>query len=133
MFNKLFPFLKRSYSMTPFNRVGTHNGTFHADEVFSVALLAIYAESNSGTKGLGSRFPFEIIRTRDPNILSTCDIIVDVGGVYDHPSKRYDHHQITFKDTFGPSYKTTLSSAGLIYKYDCRHLILHILDIMARK
>lgn len=32
-------------------------------------------------------------RSRDPAVLGTCDIVVDVGAVYDHEKKRYDHHQ----------------------------------------
>jgi uncharacterized UPF0160 family protein len=35
----------------------------------------------------------EIIRTRDENVLKTCDIVVDVGGKYEPSSHRYDHHQ----------------------------------------
>ena len=38
----------------------------------------------------------EIVRTRDPELLSQCDVVVDVGGVFDHDAKRYDHHQETF-------------------------------------
>lgn len=26
-------------------------------------------------------------------MLDTCELIVDVGGIYDHDKKRYDHHQ----------------------------------------
>lgn len=32
-------------------------------------------------------------RTRDPKVLGTCDVVVDVGGVYDAQNHRYDHHQ----------------------------------------
>lgn len=32
-------------------------------------------------------------RTRDPALLDTCDIIVDVGGIYDPHKLRFDHHQ----------------------------------------
>lgn len=35
----------------------------------------------------------EIIRSRDPEQLASCDIVVDVGGVYDPKQHRYDHHQ----------------------------------------
>ncbi len=27
-------------------------------------------------------------------VLAPCTIVVDVGGVYDHDAKRYDHHQV---------------------------------------
>ena len=45
------------------------------------------------------------------------DVVVDVGGVYDAATHRYDHHQPTFHDTFSSEHKTLLSSAGLVYKY----------------
>jgi len=35
----------------------------------------------------------EIVRTRDQTVLDTCDIVVDVGGVYDPKKERFDHHQ----------------------------------------
>ncbi len=34
-----------------------------------------------------------VFRTRDPALLAVCDIVVDVGGVYDPATHRYDHHQ----------------------------------------
>jgi uncharacterized UPF0160 family protein len=39
----------------------------------------------------------ELIRTRDPQELEKCDVVVDVGGVYDHNTHRYDHHQVYIK------------------------------------
>ncbi len=65
--------------------VGTHNGEFHADEVFAVAALMM----------LGSLQGAEVtvVRSRDPAILKTCDVLVDVGGEYNVESLRFDHHQ----------------------------------------
>ena len=61
--------------------IATHNGNFHADDVFSIAALK-------------SVFPaFKLIRTRDLEIISKADIVVDVGGVYDSDADRFDHHQ----------------------------------------
>ena len=57
------------------------------------------------------------MRSRDPKILDDCDIVVDVGGVYDDSKKRYDHHQRGFTETLGFGFNTNLSSAGLIFKY----------------
>ena len=37
-----------------------------------------------------------IKRTRDTVLLDTCDVVVDVGGVYDPTKDRYDHHQRLF-------------------------------------
>lgn len=35
-----------------------------------------------------------LVRTRDPNKLADCDVVVDVGGVYDADKFRFDHHQV---------------------------------------
>ena len=83
-------------------KIGTHSGNFHADDVFAIAALSfIHPE-------------YEIIRSRDEEILTQCDYLVDVGGVYDHENKIYDHH---FKN--GPAYEDglTMSSVGLIWKH----------------
>jgi uncharacterized UPF0160 family protein len=47
------------------------------------------------------------------------DIVVDVGGIYDPQSHRYDHHQRGFTEVFGHGgYDIIkLSSAGLVYKW----------------
>ncbi len=59
----------------------THNGNFHADDVFSIAALK-------------SIFPsFKLIRTRDLEIIAKADMVIDVGGEYDAESDRFDHHQ----------------------------------------
>jgi len=61
--------------------IATHNGNFHADDVFSIAALsAIYPE-------------FELIRTRDLDVIAKADIVIDVGGEYDADAGRFDHHQ----------------------------------------
>ena len=88
-------------------KIATHNGKFHADEVFAVSLL----------RNLNGFKDAEIIRTRDNEILKTADIVLDVGGVYNPETHRYDHHQPEFKDSFSPNFKTLLSSAGLVYKH----------------
>jgi uncharacterized UPF0160 family protein len=59
----------------------THNGTFHPDDVFAVASLFI-------------RFgEMDVLRTRDEKFFSKADFLVDVGGIYDPQTKRFDHHQ----------------------------------------
>jgi len=64
----------------------------------------------------------QIRRSRDPAVLNECDIVVDVGAVYDHSKLRYDHHQREFKTTLNDikpelSFTTKLSSAGLVYAH----------------
>ncbi len=59
----------------------THNGKFHADEVFATAVLRhIYPD-------------LIVRRSRDPEVIESGDFVYDVGGVYDHEARRYDHHQ----------------------------------------
>jgi len=61
--------------------IATHNGNFHADDVFSIAALK-------------NIFPsFRLIRTRDSELIAGADIVLDVGGEYDPYKGRFDHHQ----------------------------------------
>lgn len=62
--------------------VVTHNGRFHADEVFAVATLNILH------KGC-----LKVIRSRDPKVWKKGDYVVDVGQVYDSKTNHFDHHQ----------------------------------------
>jgi len=78
----------------------THNGTFHADEVTAVALLQLY--------GIVKKNQFEIVRTRDIERIHQADIVIDVGGVHNVETRRFDHHQI--KDG-------EISSAGLVWQW----------------
>ena len=63
--------------------IGTHNGTFHCDEVLACYMLKLLPDYKDAA----------IVRTRDPALLKECDIVVDVGGEYDPATHRYDHHQ----------------------------------------
>ena len=83
-------------------KIITHNGAFHADEVFAVAMLM---QANSC-------FDATVIRTRDIAIIAAAQndpkqYVVDVGGVYTPNINNYDHHQ----DLSLPS------AAGLIYQH----------------
>jgi uncharacterized UPF0160 family protein len=78
---------------------GTHDGTFHADEVTACALLLLF--------GLIDRV--KIVRTRDQERLASCEYVCDVGGIYNPKAKRFDHHQV--------EYAGELSSAGMVWQY----------------
>lgn len=78
---------------------GTHDGTFHADEVTACALLLLFNLIDED----------KIVRTREHPLLAPCEYVCDVGGVYDPEKKLFDHHQVDYQ---GP-----LSSAGMILKY----------------
>ena len=67
-------------------KIITHDGLFHADEVFAIALL------------LETRYEVPIHRTRDKSAMDTFlrdpDVFVlDVGGEYDVVYHNFDHHQ----------------------------------------
>ncbi len=70
--------------VSPGMRIATHDGSFHADEVFAIAALGLLAE------------PVEVVRTRDPDVLGAADLRVDVGFRYDPESGDFDHHQRGF-------------------------------------
>lgn len=78
---------------------GTHNGTFHADEVTACGLLLLFNQIDQD----------KIFRTRDQNKLDELEYVCDVGGIYDSERKLFDHHQA--------DYKGRLSSAGMILLY----------------
>ena len=75
---------------------GTHDGTFHADEVTACALLLLHDLIDKD----------KIIRTRDHDLLDTCEFVCDVGGKYLPEQKLFDHHQ--------SDYRGMMSSAGMI-------------------
>jgi uncharacterized UPF0160 family protein len=62
--------------------VAVHSGNFHADDIFSVALLSLYLKEK-----------VKIIRTRDEAVYGQADYVFDIGQVYEPEHKRFDHHQ----------------------------------------
>lgn len=86
----------------------THDGIFHADEVFASAVLRmLYTE-------------VIILRTRDQVVIDRGNVVIDVGGKYNPELGQFDHHQgdFTLKHDNGIPY----SSFGLIWKEHGRNL-----------
>ncbi|MCU6500539.1 MYG1 family protein [Rugamonas sp. A1-17] len=82
--------------------IATHSGKFHADDAWAVAVLKVL-------------FPdADIIRTRDPAAIEAADFAVDVGGIWDPATGRFDHHQKGFDGArqSGVPY----ASAGLVWR-----------------
>lgn len=82
--------------------IATHGGKFHADDAWAVAVLKIlYPDAG-------------LVRTRDATIIDAADFAIDVGGVWDPATGRFDHHQKGFDGarTSGVPY----ASAGLVWK-----------------
>ncbi|MEK6937212.1 MAG: MYG1 family protein [Nanoarchaeota archaeon] len=89
--------------------VAVHDGDFHADDVFAVAILKLIDKN------------LNIIRTRDPKEYITADLKVDVGNKYDPSKGDYDHHQ---KEGAGKRENgIPYASAGLIWKHFGRQLV----------
>lgn len=85
-------------------RIVTHNGGFHADDVFGVAALALLLEKEN----------IEVIRSRDQNVVDSGEYVLDVGFVYDSEKNRFDHHQEGGAGERGDG--VPYASFGLIWK-----------------
>ncbi|KKT81139.1 MAG: hypothetical protein A3B07_01605 [Candidatus Yonathbacteria bacterium RIFCSPLOWO2_01_FULL_43_27] len=85
-------------------KIVTHSGNFHADEIFACATLSLLFDG-----------AIEIVRSRDPKVWETGDVVLDVGSVYDEAQLRFDHHQEGFSEARenGIPY----ASFGLIWKH----------------
>ncbi len=87
-----------------FKAICTHNGIFHTDEVFAVALLQLLIP--------GKDVP--VIRTRDSKLIAqyltdkTC-VMIDLGMKLEPHLNNFDHHQEAYMDD--------KSSFGLIVEY----------------
>ena len=61
-------------------QIAVHNGKFHADDIFACAVASMI-------------HPFcGFIRTRDPLLLKSCEMRIDVGGVNNPETMDFDHH-----------------------------------------
>jgi len=80
----------------------THSGKFHADDAWAVAVLNVLFPDN------------ELVRTRDPAIIEAADFAIDVGGIWDPATGRFDHHQKGFSGA-RPS-GVPYASAGLVWR-----------------
>lgn len=80
----------------------THNGKFHADDAWAVAVLHIlFPEAG-------------IVRTREPAVIEAADFVVDVGGIWDPARGRFDHHQKGFEGARASG--VPYASAGLVWR-----------------
>jgi len=87
----------------------THDGTFHSDEIFAIALIKKFLKTK-----------VSITRTRNKELLNKGindpeTWVIDVGGVYQKENKNFDHHQRSFNESWYNS--IPLSSCGLIWNY----------------
>jgi len=83
-------------------KVATHDGLFHADECFAIAVLYLL------------KLIDKVFRSRDPKLLEEADLRIDVGGKSDPTTGDFDHHQkggAGFRDNGVP-----YASFGLVWK-----------------
>lgn len=80
----------------------THSGKFHADDAWAVAVLQVLHPV------------CQIVRTRDPAVIEAADFAIDVGGIWDPATGRFDHHQKGF-NAARPS-GVPYASAGLVWR-----------------
>jgi uncharacterized UPF0160 family protein len=90
-------------------KIITHDGTFHTDEVFAIALLKKFVKSN-----------VEVIRTRDEKVLAESKkdknvFVIDVGREFNFSMKNFDHHQREFNYRWKEG--ILYSSCGLIWNF----------------
>ena len=91
-------------------KIVTHDGTFHTDEVFAIALIKKFITSK-----------IEVIRTRDEKILNEAKedksiFVIDVGREYNFYKRNFDHHQREFNKTWDNE-DTLFSSCGLVWEF----------------
>ena len=94
----------------------THESTFHADDSLACFFL-LHTEEFKGSN---------IIRTRDPELISKADVVVDVGQIYDHEKRRYDHHQSSFTEKF-PGCDIPFAACGIVYFHFGKEVITNLL------
>jgi uncharacterized UPF0160 family protein len=86
-------------------RIVTHSGNFHVDDLFAVAALQLlHGVENT-----------EVMRSRDPKVWESGDYVLDVGGIYDPSTRRYDHHQ--HGGAGGRPSGSPYSALGLVWKH----------------
>lgn len=94
--------------------IATHSGSFHADDCFGVTVL-------KSIFGAGPSL-VNVVRTRDPKVIEAADFAVDVGGIWDAATGRFDHHQKGF-DGRRPS-GVVYASAGLVWaEYGVKYVL----------
>ncbi len=104
-------------------KIVTHSGSFHQDELFAIAALQmLYPDA-------------EIIRSRDPKIIATADMAVDIGGVNDAAQNKFDHHQEGGAGRRGQN-GMPYASFGLVWKKFGREICggrAEVADLVDRK
>lgn len=94
--------------MEKIKKLVTHDGTFHADDVFATATLMLFLEKKGES--------CEIKRSRILEIIKEADYVYDVGDIYDETKNRFDHHQKGGAGRRADDPNIEYASFGLIWK-----------------
>lgn len=91
------------------NKIITHNGVFHADEVFACATIQRFYGTD-----------ITLVRTRDKDVIAAAQddeltAVVDVGGVLSIFKSNFDHHQKDFNGKRPNG--VPFSSFGLVWNW----------------
>ncbi|OPL10249.1 MAG: hypothetical protein AVO34_11630, partial [Firmicutes bacterium ML8_F2] len=83
-------------------KIGTHDGIFHCDDVMCYAILRLLYDH------------LWLVRSRNVEELENCNILFDVGGSYSPHKGIFDHHfgEISIRNNGVP-----YASAGLVWKH----------------
>ena len=95
--------------------IGVHGGRFHVDDAMCCAMLSLHPRWRNAT----------IARSNNPvELFEKCDIVCDVGGMYDHSRHLYDHHQRGFAETFSPKWSAVkMAASGLVYRHHGKKIL----------
>jgi uncharacterized UPF0160 family protein len=116
-------------------KIVTHGGWFHADEVFATAVLKdLFPESMELKEG-GKLAYVKYVRNRDPKFLAkskgdSSTMLLDVGESYYPEDFNFDHHQVE-----GAGHRENgveYAAAGLVWKHYGREWVKYV-DIYSRK
>ena len=98
--------------------IGTHASNYHCDDVTGTVILRYTKEYQH----------HKVLRSLDMNELNKCDLVFDIGGIYDHSQKKYDHHQRGYFETFSPNHTIKLCGCGLLYKHYGNEIIRNAIE-----
>jgi uncharacterized UPF0160 family protein len=102
--------------------IATHDGQFHADDVFATAIVCLlHADPRSG---------LNVVRTRNPELLKRAQIaVLDVGGVMkvSEGTAWLDHHQWRAEDPAGQRpCGAPYAAFGLAWDYFGKQLVAEV-------
>lgn len=75
----MFNFLKKK------KKIVTHDGKFHTDDIFACAILTLVCDAK--------KEGYSVTRSRDMKVIEGADYVIDVGGIHNPETNRFDHHQ----------------------------------------